>query len=299
MARLLARAAFAAAARLPRQQPTAVLEHGGARVAIPFAGGRGAEHRTITEPHLIGALRRALETRRGAFVDVGAYTGQTLVKMLLIEPTRRYVGFEPQLAAAAYVARLLEANRACGVIVPAALGDRNGPVGLLVAGEFDDGASALEGFRPSVHYAARRTVAMLRGDEVLASLGSKLGVLKIDAEGAELDVLRGFAETISRDRPVIFCEVLPIGDPGSEVAGLRRQRAHRVEEILAQAGYRTFGIADGGGLLPEARPGAAPPAPRDFVCVPAAEAERFAAAVPRLPPRIEIRQASLGLDCWG
>jgi FkbM family methyltransferase len=260
--------------------PTAALEHAGVEVAIPFAGGRGAEHRTVTEPHLIAALRCALETHRGAFVDVGAYTGQTLVKMLLIEPARRYVGFEPQLAAAAYVARLLEANRASGVIVPAALGDRNGPVELLVAGEFDDAASALEGFRPSSHYAARQTVAMLRGDEVLASLGLEVGVLKIDAEGAELDVLRGFAETIARDQPVIFCEVLPIGDPASEVAGLRQQRAELVEELLVDAGYRTFGIADDGGLLPDARPGAAPPAPRDFVCVPAAETERFAAAVP-------------------
>lgn len=280
MKRLLARASFAAAARLPRKQPTAVLEHAGARVVIPFAGGRGAEHRAVSEPHLLRPLRQGLDTRPGAFVDVGAYTGQTLVKMLLIEPTRRYVGFEPQPAAAAYVAKLLEVNRASGVIVPAALGDRNGPVELFVAGDFDDGASALEGFRPPAHYAATQIAAMLRGDDAVGSSGSSVGVLKIDAEGAELDVLRGFERTIARDRPVIFCEVLPIGDPESEVADLRRQRAGQVEELLAQAGYRAYGIAEGGGLVPDARPGDGPPAPRDFVCVPAAEAEAFAAAVP-------------------
>lgn len=279
MRRLLARASFAAAARLPRAQPTAALEHGGARVTIPFAGGRGAEHRAVTEPHLIGALRRALEIRPGAFVDVGAYTGQTLVKVLLIDPTRRYVGFEPQLEAAAYVARLLEVNGADGTVVPAALGDRNGPVELRFARKFDDSASALEGFRPRSHYAARRTVAMLRGDDALASAGSKAGVLKVDAEGSELDVLLGFAQTISRDRPVIFCEVLPIGDPDAEVAELRRKRAEGVTEFLAQEGYRAFGIGDDGSLVAAARPGAAPPAPRDFVCVPAVEAERFAAAI--------------------
>ena len=251
-------------------------------MTIPFEGGRGAEHRTITEPHLLGVLRAALEARRGAFVDVGAYTGQTLVKLLLIEPTRRYVGFEPQPPAAAYVARLLEANRASGEVVCAALGDRNGPAELLVAGEFDDSASALEGFRPPEHYAGRRTVAMLRGDEALASRGGELGVLKIDAEGAELDVLRGFAETIDRDRPLIICEVLPIGAPGSEAAELRRRRAQSVERTLADAGYRMLGVGGDGGLRAEAHPGAGPPAPRDFVCVPAAEAEHLAAAVSRL-----------------
>ena len=79
---------------------------------------------------------------------------------------------------------------------------------------------------------------MLRGDDALASRGGELGVLKIDAEGAELDVLRGLAETIDRDRPLIICEVLPIGAPGSEAAELRRRRAHSVEMTLADAGYR-------------------------------------------------------------
>ena len=112
VARLRARRVRGRRRAFPDCCASAALEHGGARVTIPFEGGRGAEHRTITEPHLLGVLRAALEARRGAFVDVGAYTGQTLVKLLLIEPTRRYVGFEPQPPAAAYVARLLEANRA-------------------------------------------------------------------------------------------------------------------------------------------------------------------------------------------
>jgi FkbM family methyltransferase len=37
-------------------------------------------------------------------------------------------------------------------------------------------------------------------------------VVMIDAEGAEIDVLRGMRETIGRHRPVILCEVHWIGD---------------------------------------------------------------------------------------
>lgn len=277
--RLRARATFAAAARLPWLSLTATLEHREARVAIPIEGGRGGEHRAITEEHLLPALRWALAVRSGAFVDVGAFTGQTLIKLLLVEPARDYVGFEPQLSAAAYVAKLLEANRARGSVICAALGDRNGAAELRASGALDDRASVVGGFRPPERYSASHPVAMICGDDALAILGRGAGVLKIDAEGAELEVLRGLARTIERDRPVIFCELLPVGPADSPVAGLRRDRLRSVEELLAEASYRIFGIDDRGGLVAMPSPGDGPPSPRDFVCVPAGEADELVAAI--------------------
>ena len=79
-------------ARLPplrRLELQLTVDLHGRQVVVPIVDGRGPEHREITEPQLMPALRTALRARSGGFVDVGAYTGQTLVKLLIIEPRRR------------------------------------------------------------------------------------------------------------------------------------------------------------------------------------------------------------------
>jgi len=282
------RTALGAAARFPalrRFELELTVDLYGGRVVVPVANGRGPEHRDITEPHLLAALRAALGTRSGCFVDVGAYTGQTLVKLLIVDPHRRYVGFEPQLGAADYVRLLLEANGGNGEVVAAALGERNGPVDLLLAGElggeFHDGASVVDGFRPSHHYAERRVVPMLRGDDALAGLGGQVAVIKIDVEGAELDVLRGLLATLKRDRPVIFLEVLPFGG-ATNVATLRARRAAELRELLEQAGYRMLAIEASSALAPAEQLGGVPEAGGgDYVCVLEHEVDDFATGVER------------------
>jgi hypothetical protein len=52
-------------------------------------------------------------------------------------------------------------------------------------------------------------------------------VIKIDVEGAELDVLRGATETLRKMRPKVLVEVHGWGDPTSE----------KVKELLANADY--------------------------------------------------------------
>src|SRR5262245_47443123 len=41
---------------------------------------------------LVATLRRVLPLRPGAFVDIGAHMGESLVALLLADATRRYVG---------------------------------------------------------------------------------------------------------------------------------------------------------------------------------------------------------------
>jgi hypothetical protein len=54
------------------------------------------------EPEVSAALTRVL-SRPGTFVDVGANLGQTLGKVLAVDPDRSYVGFEPQIGACHYI----------------------------------------------------------------------------------------------------------------------------------------------------------------------------------------------------
>ena len=256
------------------------VRHRGRRIRVPLVAGLGLGHQAITEPHLLPALRAAFAMRPGTFVDVGAHLGETLVKLLALGDDRRYVGFEPQTAAAEYVRRLLALNRADGdVVVAAALGDRSGTAELLLAGELEGSASIVPGFRAEDFYAGGAVVPLLRGDEAIESVGARpVGVLKLDAEGAELDVLRGFEETIAADRPLILCEILPVYDEGVAHGRLRRERGDALAELLARHGYRLLLIEPSGDLSPIDRIETHADLGRcDYAAVPEADMQRFRA----------------------
>lgn len=58
-----------------------------------------------------------------------------------------------------------------------------------------------------------------------------VGVIKIDVEGNELEVLKGGVETLSRERPNLIIEVEERHSPGS---------VHRVAQFLSTLGYEGF-----------------------------------------------------------
>jgi len=68
--------------------------------------------------------------------------------------------------------------------------------------------------------------------ETLDSFDLSPDFIKIDAEGAESDVIQGGLQTIQRSRPVIMAESL-------EASGV-------VQELIETAGYRLLEFADGG-----------------------------------------------------
>ena len=57
----------------------------------------------------------------------------------------------------------------------------------------------------------------------------RVDLVKVDTEGAEADVLGGMRRTLHRDRPVIFCEVLP-----------GRHTEEALEAILRPLDYRYY-----------------------------------------------------------
>lgn len=158
------------------------------------------------ERHLLEAFRRALALRPGTFVDVGANTGQTLLKLLSLEPDRDYVGFEPQAGCCHCLQQFATDNGLTTVqVLPLALSDRDGVLKLYSHGDGDQMASQQGRSGTRALWVPRR-----RGDGVLSELGvATPGIIKIDVEGAELEVLRGLSETIARSAPILFFEVLP------------------------------------------------------------------------------------------
>jgi FkbM family methyltransferase len=250
--------------------------HGARRVVVPVVGGVGLGHWALADPQLLPVIRIALRLRSGAFVDVGAHLGETLLKLFATGDRRVYVGVEPQPSAAAYIKRLLDANRYRGEVIAAAFGDRNGVAELRLTGELDDSATIVAGFRSDERERERRLVPVVCGDEALAAIGvARVGVLKIDVEGAEVEVLNGLAGTIERDRPIVLCEVLPVYDEASGVGRMRRARSDAVSAFAIEHRYRLLRIGEGALDSVDGIETHGDLSLRDYVLVPSEEHARF------------------------
>ncbi|MCU1384404.1 MAG: hypothetical protein JWL71_3101 [Acidobacteria bacterium] len=208
---------------------------------IPVVFGQGPQNLALLEPGIFGALRRILPLRPGAVFDIGVNVGQTLLKIKALDWQRPYVGFEINHRCCHYVDTLIAANQFVDcTVVPVGLSDRNGVATLWLRREvgFDPAATTVDDTCDDAGTRRPQYGALCRGDDVVAAMGlDALAAVKIDTEGAELDVLRGLATTIATFRPVILCEILPVGDAGQAAGQARLHRQHAVEALLAQWNY--------------------------------------------------------------
>lgn len=196
----------------------------------------------------------ALKCRPGLFLDVGANVGQTLFKILALDSTRPYLGFEPQISCCFLVQQFVEDNRLKNhTILPLGLSNKNHSLKLFLrAPYYDTTASMVEGFRPDSFYVSHRYICVRKGDELISELGVQdLCAIKIDVEGAELEVVEGLSSTLKQKRPVIIFEVLNhfLVGTGSQLDDstirFRESRVQQVETILRDLGYEIFNILPG------------------------------------------------------
>lgn len=148
--------------------------------------------------------------RPGTLVDVGAHDGLITIPLARL-PGSRVLAFEPLPPA---MARLRDAlgdrypNVEC---IAAALGDRAGEITLAMP--VLDGVAQEQWASTAKDYAAHLSarVAVRRFAVPVQRLDdhgiTDLTGLKVDAEGAEYEILRGARETLLRCRPVITLEV--------------------------------------------------------------------------------------------
>ncbi len=158
-------------------------------------------------------------------------------------PGADYIGLEPNPYAVSYLTELAEVNavRNC-LILPIGLADevRLLPLYRSRGSNVDSAATTIADLRPWGSFNAAY-VSLFPLDLIYQWLPERLGnvgFIKIDVEGAELDVIRGMRSVIRRCRPLILCEVL-FTDPAAsmEITALRNSA---LMDCLHDLGYAVF-----------------------------------------------------------
>lgn len=157
------------------------------------------------EPTISRTISRIL--RPGdVFVDVGANIGYfSLLASRVVGGEGLVLAFEPLQENVARLIDTCSRNRSRNVIcLGLALNDAGRLVKLHLSG---DGQVGLTSMRP--FGADSRTVLSCRLDDIIdASLFTRVRLVKIDVEGAEMNALKGMAALLNRGhRPYFICEV--------------------------------------------------------------------------------------------
>ncbi|MGH7950338.1 MAG: FkbM family methyltransferase [Limisphaerales bacterium] len=149
------------------------------------------------------------ELRPGdCMLDVGANFGlHTLLAGKLVGPQGAVYSFEPVPKSIQMLRHHLALNKLQQIvqIVSAAVSDSCATHVSFFSGadEFDLTASLVGGAGNT----RRQRVANIRLDDFVATIKRPVKLVKIDVEGAELNVLRGSQMLLKRDRPIMVIEV--------------------------------------------------------------------------------------------
>jgi FkbM family methyltransferase len=145
----------------------------------------------------------ALAKNAKCFVDVGAYSGIYSILACLANPALRSIAFEPNPAALEKLRMNLAINRLTDrvTIVGKALSMRAGSATLSIPR--DATAASLNMAGPKDQTIA---VTVTTGDDAIGDL--PVGIVKIDVEGFEPEVLLGMADVLRTMRPAIIAECL-------------------------------------------------------------------------------------------
>jgi FkbM family methyltransferase len=161
------------------------------------------------------------------FYDVGANGGFfSLLGSYLVGPAGRVVAYEPHPITAAQLKKQIRANDMTNVdVVVAAVSDTPG-MAKLSDDTSSDTLSLVDAER------ARRTITVVTTTlDRETKVRPAPDILKIDVEGAEIEVLRGGREFIFSSRPILLVEI-----HSAEIAT-------KYDDLMSELGYETLDLS--------------------------------------------------------
>jgi len=187
-----------------------------------------SESLEIVLPAFENWMWRFLRLKKGdVFVDIGAHIGKyTCMGAKMVERGGLVVAIEPHPANYAVLIRNIENNDLRNVkVLNIAAYDRDCKIPLFI-GSLSDYHSVMM----NMGFGSIEVTAKKLDNVLLDELGvEKVDWVKIDVEGAEYEVLKGMAETLTRFKPKVIVEV-------------GRKNIERVVCLLENLGYESMPI---------------------------------------------------------
>jgi FkbM family methyltransferase len=176
-------------------------------------------------------LIQHLLTVTDIFVDVGAHIGY--FALVAAKYVKHVYAFEPSLNTYAYLERNLQLNpKLFAKITPYNIGlsNRKGSAQLYFAPKQPDIASLQPIEKDDF------VIESILLDTIDNLIPAPVSFLKIDVEGAELDVLDGARETIQRSQPLILCELIEkfqqrFGHSGQDIINFFDEYHYKAYEV--------------------------------------------------------------------
>ena len=212
----------------------------GKHLTSPLKGGKALDGYWFQswKTEVVGRMCRLYDE---TFIDIGANMGQTMFDHYVADTDTAYVGFEPNPRCVEYLSEIIKANSLNNyAVLPIGLANETKVVPLYTRQGHaeDDAASLVAGLRPQWEIASQY-VSCHRFDDVRRDLKlERIGFIKIDVEGFELEVLKGMRQTLKNLRPVVLCEIL-FTDTHADLS-VNEARNKNIMELLGELDYKVF-----------------------------------------------------------
>lgn len=210
---------------------------------VPVEGKTGYSNVFTTEPWMVGLLEKILSLKSGIFIDVGVNIGQTLLKLRCVNKEIKYVGFEPNPYCINYTSKLIALNELKNtILMPFGVSNKTeiGVLNFFYKGNTDSTASIIPEFRPEQKIERKEFIPLYDFSKFHHLVKSdSVGFLKIDVEGAELEVLESFTEIIKKSNPFILIEILPVYNQENKT---RLERQNKIEALIYINNYSILRI---------------------------------------------------------
>lgn len=233
--------------RLLRNRDLTILSGAAAGARINLGGSYLQYLTGDVEPVVQDTLSKVVKPGQVVY-DVGANIGFfTIICSRLVGPGGRVYAFEPMPESAATLRHNVALNSlGNAVVVEKAASSAVGHAQLLISEWSAFHALKAEGISPPEHARGAVEVETVTLDEFVSAGNARApDVVKIDVEGAELEVINGMSATLASERPLLICE---LHGTNADFVRLIEARGYQAvalgdDEPLVDAHWNTHAIA--------------------------------------------------------
>lgn len=221
----------------------ASVNYKGLKLNVPVFSGIGSGYLVTGDHWMSECLSVFLKKKNGMIIDVGVNIGLYLVNLRAIDSDRDYLGFEPNAFCNFYTQELIKLNGFRNArILPFALSDKS-TVRTFHIGRIGDKTGSFHEYACINGVNHSFDVFTMKGEDLFEMINAdQICAVKVDVEGAELEVLRGLMPIIQKCRPYIFCEIwhLPYHDhPTYEE---KYKRLVNIDALLKEIDYVVLAV---------------------------------------------------------